>query len=81
MLELKLSLSIGVYFTKHLPQQGILSEQTLSKTATELRYIEISLFMAKLNNQNLRNFEVGTQESMNVPIWNIVGVQRKHRQE
>ena len=32
--------------------------------------------MKEENNQNLRNFKLGGQESMNVPIWIIVGFER-----
>ena len=40
----------------------------LSKTPTELRYVERYVFMKQVNNQNTWNFELGSQESMNVPI-------------
>ena len=35
----------------------------------------------KVNTQNLWNFEVGTQEGINVPIWIIVGFQKRDRQD
>ena len=38
-------------YTPSIQQQGILSNQTLSKTPTELRYIERSVFMKKINNK------------------------------
>ena len=37
--------------------------------------------MGEINNQNLWNFELGSQENMNVPIWIIVGFQQKDRQD
>ena len=49
-------------------QQAIMSEQILNKTPTELKYVERSVFMKQVNNQNLWNFELGSQENMNVPI-------------
>ena len=55
------------HYTPSVRQQGILSNQILRKTPTELRYVERSLFMKEVNNQNLWNFELGSQESMNVP--------------
>ena len=58
-----------------------MSKQFLSKTPTELRYIVRSVLMKELNNQNLRNFELCSQESMNVPIWIIIGFQQKDRQD
>ena len=44
---------------------------------TKLRYIERSHFMKDVKNQNLWNFELGSQENMNVPIWIIIGFQQK----
>ena len=37
--------------------------------------------MKEVNNQNLWNFELGSQEKMNVPIWIILGFQQQHRQD
>ena len=37
--------------------------------------------MKELNNQNLGNFELGSQEPMNVPIWIILGFQQRDRQD
>ena len=43
---------------------------------TELRYIERSIFIKKKeNNQNLWNFELGSQESIFVPMWIIIEFQ------
>ena len=36
--------------------------------------------MKELNTQNLWNFELGTQEGINVPIWIILGFQQRTRQ-
>ena len=55
------------HYTPSIQQQGILSKEILSKTPTELRYNERSFFMKEVNNQNLWNFELGSQEKMNVP--------------
>ena len=47
------------YVPHYLPsiqQQSTLSKQILSKTPTELRYVERSVFMKEVNNQNLWNF-------------------------
>ena len=35
--------------------------------------------MKKVNNQNLWNIELGSQESMNVPIWISDGFQQQSR--
>ena len=37
--------------------------------------------MKEVNNQNLWNFELGSQESMNVPIWVNIGFQQQDRQD
>ena len=68
------------HFIPFIKQQGLLSKQILSKIPTGFRYVERSVFMKEVNNQNLWNFELNSQESMNVPIWNIVGFQQRDRQ-
>ena len=69
MLGLKSIIFVGTYHTIHLPcNKSTLFKQILSKTPTELRYVERSVFMKQVDNQNLWNFELGSQENMNVPI-------------
>ena len=68
------------HYTPSIQQQSILSKQILSKTPTELTYVERSVFMKEVNNQNLWNFELGSHENMNVPIWIIIGFQQRDRQ-
>ena len=69
------------HYTSSIQQQSILSKQIPSKTPRELRYAERSVFMKEVNNQNPWNFELGPQESMNVPIWIIIGFQKRDRQD
>ena len=69
------------HYTPSIQQQSTLSKQILSKTPTELRYIERSVFMKQVNNQNIWNFELGSHENMNVPIWIIIGFQQQDRQD
>ena len=69
------------HYIPSMSQQGILSEQILSNKPTQLKYIERSVFMKQMNNQNLWNFELGTQENMNVPIWIIIGFQQQDTQD
>ena len=69
------------HYTPSIQQQSTLSKQILSKTPTELRYVERSVFMKEVNNQNLSNFELGSHENMNVPIWVIIGFQQRDRQD
>ena len=63
-------------YTPSIPQQTTVSEQILSKTPTELQYVERFVFMNEVGSQNLRTFELGTQEGIIVPIWIIVGSQQ-----
>ena len=69
------------HYTPSMSQQVIMSKQILNKTPTELRYVERSVFMNEVNNQNLWNFELGSQENMNVSIWIIIGFQQQDRQD
>ena len=69
------------HYTPSMSQQAIMSKQISNKTPTELRYVERSVFMKQVNNQNLWNFEFGSQENMNVPVWIIIGFQQQDRQD
>ena len=69
------------HYTPSIQQQSTLSKQILSKTPTELRYVERSVFLKELNNQNLWNFELGSHENMNVPIWIVIKFQQRDRQD
>ena len=69
------------HYTPSMAQQAILSDQILNNKPTELRYVEGSVFMKEMNNQNVWNFELGSQENMNVPIWIIIGFQQQDRQD
>ena len=68
------------HYTASMSQQTVLSNQIVNKKPTDLQYIERSVFMKEVNTQNLWNFELGTQEGINVPIWIIRGFQRQTRQ-
>ena len=69
------------HYIPSMSQQGIMSKQILKKTPTELRYVERFVFMEEVNNQNLGNFELRSQENMNVPIWIIIGFQQQGRKD
>ena len=69
------------HYIPSMQQEAILSNQILNKTPTELRYVERSVFMKEVNNQNFWNFELGSKENMNVPIWIIIGFQQQDRQD
>ena len=64
-------------YTPSIPQPGTLSKQVLSRTPMQLRYIERSVFMKEVNNQNLWNFVLGSQKSMNLPIWIVIRFQHR----
>ena len=49
------------HYTPCIQQQSILSNQIFKKMPTELRYVERSVFMKEVNNQNLWDFEGGSQ--------------------
>ena len=69
------------HYKLSMSQQAVMSKQILNKTQTELRYVERSVFMKEVNNQNVWNFELVSQENMNVPIWIIIGFQKKDRED
>ena len=69
------------HFIPSMQQQSVLSEQILNNRPTELKYVERSVFMKGVNNQNLWKFGLGSHENMNVPIWNIIGFQQQDRQD
>ena len=68
------------HYTPSMSQQALLSNQIVNRIPTELQYVERSVFMKEVNTQNLWNFELGTQEEINVPIWIIIGFQQHDRQ-
>ena len=68
------------HYTASPTEHGVLMKQIRDKIPTELRYVERSVFMKEVNTQNHRNFELGTQEGVNVPIVIKVGFQQRERQ-
>ena len=52
----------------------------MSKTPTELKFVERSVFMKEVKKQNLWNSELGSHENMNVPVWIMIGYQQQDRQ-
>ena len=76
--------AVGWYVPQYTPSisnQAVLSKQILSKTPTELQYVERSIFMKEVNTQNFWTFELGTQEVINIPIRITVGFQQRDRQD
>ena len=67
------------HYTPSIQQQSMIYKQILGQTPTELRYVEWSVFMKEVSNQNLWIFELGSQENMNVPIWIMIGFQQRDR--
>ena len=68
------------HYTPSMQQQSILSDQILNKKPTQIRYPERSVFMKEVNTQNFWNFELGTQEGINIPTWIFVAFQQNDRQ-
>ena len=58
-----------------------MSKQVLSRTPTELRHIERSVVLEEVNNQNLLNSDLGSQKSINIPIYFITEVQQRDGQD
>ena len=69
------------HYTPSIQQQGILSEKFLSKTPTKLKYVQRSVFMKEVNNEDIWNFELSSEESMIAPIWITIGFQQCDRQD
>ena len=61
------------HYIPSLEQENLIMKKVLNEIRTELKYVERSVFMKEVNNQNLWNFELGSHENMNVPIWNNIG--------
>ena len=68
------------HYTPSMQQQSILSKQIISKTPTQIQYPERSVFMKEVNTQNFWTFELGTEESVNIPTWIFVVFQQNDRQ-
>ena len=83
LVESRVKIELIHYFvaqyTPSIQQQGFYSKHFF-KTATDVRYVERSVFMKEVKHQNLRNFELGRHESVNVPIWIVRGIQQRERQ-
>ena len=58
----------------------MLFNQITNKTPTDLRYVERSVLMKEVNTQNLRTFELGTQEEIKIPVYISVGFEQIDRQ-
>ena len=68
-------------YTPSNPNRAILSKQISSKVTTDLRYVEKSVFMMQFNTQNIWDFELGTQEGVNIPMWFFLGFQQRDRKD
>ena len=68
------------HYAPSLEQQGILFKHFQSETPTELQYPGQSILMKEINTQSLLNFELGTQEGVNVPIWVFVIFKQSDRE-
>ena len=73
-------ISIEWYVLHHkfsISQEAVISKQILSKTPTEFKFVECSVFMKEVNTQNFWTFELGTQEGIIVSIWIVIGFEQR----
>ena len=68
------------HYSPNLEEYTKLMTQIKKNSPTLLHYPERSVFMKEVNTQNLWNFELGTQEGINIPIWIFVAFQQSDRQ-
>ena len=68
------------HYSPNLEEYNKLMKQIKKNSQTLLHYPERSVFMKKVNTQNLWTFELSTQEGINVPIWIFVAFQQNDRQ-
>ena len=68
------------HYSPNLEEYTKLMTQIKKNSPTLIHYPERSVFMKEVNTQNLWNFELGTQEGINVPIWIFVAFQQSDRQ-
>ena len=68
------------HYSPNLEEYTKLMTQIKKNSPTLLHYPERSVFMKEVNTQNLWNFELGTREGVNVPIWIFVAFQQSNRQ-
>ena len=68
------------HYSPDLEEYNKILNQTKKNTPTLLHYPEKTVFMKEVNTQNLWTIELGTQESINVPIWIFVRFQQNVRQ-
>ena len=68
------------HYSPNLEEYNKLTNQIKKNPPTLLHYPERSVFMKKVNTQNLWTFELGTQEGINVPIWIFIAFQQNDRQ-
>ena len=67
------------HYTPSLEEYNKLKNQISEKTPTQLHYPERSVFMKEVNIQKFWTFELGTQESVNVPIWFYISFQHSDK--
>ena len=68
------------HYSPNREEYNKLMNQIKKNSPTLLHYPERSVFMKEVNTQNLWTFELGTKESIKVPIWIFVAFQQTVRQ-
>ena len=56
------------HYTPSIPQQALLSKQTLIQVPTDLQEVERSVLRTEVETQNLWSFDIGKHEGINIPI-------------
>ena len=68
------------HYAPSLDQQSIIMKQIKNRVPTELHYIERSVIMHEVKSQKVWQFQIGTQESKNIPIFIKIGFQQEDRE-
>ena len=68
-------------YTPSISQQTFSLKQILYKLPKEHQYVERSVFRKEVKTQNLRSFQSGTQEGLNVSIFLNKVFQQRDRQD
>ena len=61
------------HYTPSMSNRNLMVGHIISKTATELSYIERSSYMKDMTTEKIWSFELGVRNGIDVPIYIIVG--------
>ena len=69
------------HYKPSIQQQSILSNQIIKNCQHNSDMLNDLFFWKKIINQNLWNFELGSQGNMNFPIWIFISFHQRNRQD